>query len=67
MRAALLLASLLLLAGCGEQADEVDPGRPAGGESANQLMGEAERAASNAQKRMNQAPAATPAPEGGRK
>ena len=66
MRAALFLAPLALLAACGqEQDDGVDPVPQPTAESTNRLMGEAERAAGNAQKRIDQTPAR--APEGGRK
>ena len=67
MRNALLLTALFLV-GCGNEPDDsIDPVPPPGAESTNRLMGEAERAAINAQKRMNQAPAPAPAPQGERK
>ena len=66
MRAALFFAALALLAACGKERDDgVEPVPQPTAESTNRLMGEAERAAGNAQQRINQTPVQPP--EGGRK
>lgn len=57
---ALTLPLLVLLSACSaDPGDDVPPLPKQTAETANQLMGEAERAAGNAQRRMEQAPPTT--------